>query len=152
MEQKKLYVVVLIILFTNHPIMAQNDTSFYERIKSWSNYYSSTDTVSSFFVNTVGDTVKIDTVKRYYYYGKFNKTYYIYYEGKLYKEINFYKNRLSFENIYIEEKNVKRISYSKKRPYFLEKMFYFNNKGDRYKTEIYNKKGELIEVIYENNN
>lgn len=154
MKANILYIVVLIIFFTDYPIIAQNDTSLYRRIMTWANYYSYTDTASSFFINTVGDTVKIDTVKRYYYYyhGEGDKTYYIYHNGKLEKEMKYYKNRLFIENIYIEEKNTKRIAYSGKRHNYLEKIFYFNYNGDRYKTEVYNKKGKLIKVIYENSN
>jgi len=97
----------------------------------------------------------VDTIKYYYRYGKYiskyNKTYVIYFGGEKHSEMKYYKDRLLIENFYTQGINTKRIVYSRKRPYFMEKIGYFNELG-RYKMEIYNKKGKLIKEIYESEN
>ena len=122
------YIIFLFIFFSGNFLIAQQDTSFYAKLMEWRNQYSDIDIIYSFSINEVGDTTYIDTIKRYYHYGKLNKTYFIYHNNKIYKEIVYYKNRLFYEDIYDKGINVQRMAYSKKRPYHLRNVFYFNEK------------------------
>jgi hypothetical protein len=119
----------------------------------WLEYNSVADTSTSFIVNETGNCVKVDTIKRYYRYGNYycgkcNKIYYIYHNDTLYQEMKYYKNRLWIEDFYTQGIKIKKKVYSTKRSCFMEKIFYFSE-NRRYKTEIYNKKGELIKEINE---
>ena len=146
------YLIIAAALLLSSSSIAQTDTSRYDVFMEQRNSRAIKKTSSGFIVNEKGDSVKVDTIKYYYTYGKYtskwNKSYYIYHNDKLYKKMAFYKNRLSYENFYTQGINTKRKAYSSKRPYFMEKIGYFNETG-RYKIEIYNKKGELIKEIYE---
>lgn len=90
---------------------------------------------------------QLDTIVRYYPAIKYNKDYIIYYNGLIYKEIGFYNDKVRREDFYIKGKLTRRAVYSKKKPYLIEKMFYYNNKEKLYKTEFYDKKGVLIETV-----
>ena len=158
MRIKKIYAIILVTLFFNNFGIAQTDTSFYGSLMEHLNSCAIKEISSSFIINEMGDNVKVDTIKYYYHYGKYiskqNKTYYIYFNDEFYKTIKYYKNRLWMEDFYTQGINTKRNIYSRKRPYFMEKIVYFKEvrQGEikRYKTEVYNKQGELIEErIYE---
>ena len=150
MRIKNLYLIILTTLLLDNFCIAQIDTSFYGRFMEWSNYHSDKQIISTFTTNRQGESFRVDTVKYYYRYSnEYNKTYCIYFNGELYKKMMYYKNRLSCENFYEQEKNTKRMIYSKKRPYCLLRIVYFDIAGDRRtKIEYYNKEGELCKEIH----
>ncbi len=83
---------------------------------------------------------KIDTIKTYLP-SVWNKVYAIYINDSLCKEMKFYKDMICIENFYDNTLLKKRIVYTKKKPYRIEKIFYFE-KEKLVKTEYYNKKGK----------
>ena len=85
---------------------------------------------------------KIDTLKTTYS-SDWNKKYAIYTNDNLSKEVSFYKDVIAIENFYEKTILSKRIVYLKAKPYNIEKIFYYKN-GELTKTELYNKKGELV--------
>lgn len=86
---------------------------------------------------------KTDTVKTTYK-SNWNKKFAIYTNDSLSKEISFYKNIIAIENFYDKTTLKKRKVYYRKKPYNIEKIYYYEN-GALIKTELYNKKGQLID-------
>lgn len=137
-------------IISNH-IVAQEDSSAYESIMAWANYHSDVDTVTTFLIDERGDSIKVDTLKRHYHYGKkYNKQYSVFRNDTLSEEMIYYKDKLSHVNFYVRGKNTKRMVYSLRRPYHLMKIVYFNEKEERSKIEYYDKKGNMIKEVYEN--
>lgn len=87
---------------------------------------------------------KIDTVITYWKYTKWNKIYSIYINDTLSKEINFYNDRPGHINFYERAELYKRVVYSRKKPYHIEKIFYFQN-DLLIKKEEYDKHGNLVD-------
>lgn len=148
MKIKSLYLIILATLLFSNSSIAQIDTSNYARFMKISDYHSHTDTSSSFLINEMGERIKVDTVKRYYHYSKFNKTYFIYFNDEIYKEMMYYKNRLSSEHFYTQGKNTKCMRYSKKRPYYLLQITYLDMVGKKSTIEYYNKRGILCKELH----
>lgn len=85
---------------------------------------------------------KIDTIKTVFN-ADWNKRYAIYTNDTLSKELDFYKDRLTIESFYDKAVLMKRIIYSKTKPFRIEKVFYYKN-GELTKTYLYDKNGKLI--------
>lgn len=90
-----------------------------------------------------GRPVKIDTIVITREYIKWNKTFEIYHNNVISKEVKFYDDKIFLENYYKNGKLVKRVVYFRKKPYGVEKIYYYNNKEKLFKTEFFDKKGNI---------
>ncbi len=84
---------------------------------------------------------KIDTVITKYD-TKWNKESDIYINDTLCKHIDYYKNKVKIETIYQNSEDYKRIIYSRNKPYYIEKILYFQ-KNKLIKKEEFDKNGKL---------
>ena len=146
-SRENIYLIILSTLLFSNSIIAQTDTSFDSQFWSWINSDAKKQIVTVFEIDSNGKNIRIDTIKYFHSYGKYNKIYEIYFNSEIYKKMVYYKNRLSFEQFYTRGKESKRMTYSDKRPYFLQRISYYTMGGDRYKIEYYNKNGELCKEI-----
>lgn len=89
---------------------------------------------------------KIDTLVKLYSFSVWNKEYAIYVNDTLSKEITFYKDVPIIFDFYNNTGLYKRIVYSRSRHYFIEKIFYYENKK-LVRSEFYNRKGKLLKTL-----
>jgi len=89
-------------------------------------------------------SIKMDTLIQEFS-GKWNKKLGIYKNDSLFKEINYFKDRIGFVNYYKNGVNIKREIYSrKKRDNYIERVFYYTSNGTTDKVQYFDKNGVLI--------
>lgn len=114
--------------------IAQEEISYYQK------------SISGFLLNNFDIFPEIDSST--IYYTKNYKLVSIYVNGKMYKEMYVYKNRIDVENYYDDEFDTAfSTEYYKTPPYTLKAIYYYRNQR-QYKKDIYYKNGNLKKTIF----